>query len=72
MGQFYEEQAVILLAQTVGYILESFPGISPLLAARYLAAIGDLNRFFSTVTSKSGPTRDSTLLRVHQATLTAY
>jgi hypothetical protein len=40
-----EAQAVALLPQTAGQILTSVPGISPILAARYLAAIGDVGRF---------------------------
>jgi transposase len=40
-----EAVAVALLPQTSGQILTSMPGISPLLAARYLAGIGDVSRF---------------------------
>lgn len=40
-----EAQAVELLPQTEGQILTSVPGISPILAARYLAGIGDVSRF---------------------------
>ncbi len=41
----YEAQAVALLPATQGQVLTSVPGISPLLAARYLAGIGDVARF---------------------------
>lgn len=40
-----EAQAVDLLPQTRGQILTSVPGISPILAARYLAGIGEVSRF---------------------------
>jgi transposase len=40
-----EAQAVELLPQTEGQILTSVPGISPILAARYLAGIGEVTRF---------------------------
>ncbi len=45
--KFYEEQAVALLPQTPGVILMSFPGASDKMAARYLAGIGDIDRFRS-------------------------
>lgn len=40
-----EARAVALLPATSGQVLTTFPGMSPLLTARYLAGIGDPDRF---------------------------
>lgn len=40
-----EAEALALLPQSSGQVLTSVPGISPLLAARYLAGVGDISCF---------------------------
>jgi transposase len=40
-----EAQALALLPHTPGQVLTTVPGVGPILAARYLAGIGDVSRF---------------------------
>ncbi|QLQ05164.1 MAG: IS110 family transposase [Anaerolineae bacterium] len=43
----YEARATALLPATFGQVLTTLPGVSPRMAARYLAGIGDPDRFTS-------------------------
>ncbi len=42
---YYEAIATESLPFTIGNILTTYPGVSPILAARYLAPLGDARRF---------------------------
>ncbi|QLQ05166.1 MAG: transposase [Anaerolineae bacterium] len=62
----YEARATALLPATFGQVLTTLPGVSPRMAARYLAGIGDPDRFTSA--RQIWPTPVSTLPRPTPAT----